>query len=253
MPSETSAPWAERLLLALHAALPATLLCMGLVHLMPPPGLAPLALRPAWPTWVSIGLWLGLSALIAKLHRRMGLWQAALRGTAAACVLAGVAGVALRTAQGIAFALALGALAAACLWLAANVGAHRVRAHPRQRGDGPRRTSLRAWRRFGAAWPFWMTAALWLVSFHGAHVLAREPQRGLGMWGMLVAFFLLLPAATLAPWLRRTSVGLAAVAAGLLGWLALRSASALPLGGMLLAMAVAVQAWRRRPARGDAA
>lgn len=249
MPSDTSASLAERLLLALHAALPATLLCMGLVHLLPPSGLAPLALRPAWPTWMAVGLWLGLSMLIAGLHRRMGLWQAALRGTAVACALAGAAGVALRTAQGITFALALGALAAACLWLAANVGAHRVRAHPRQRGDGPGRASPRGWRRFGAAWPFWMTGMFWLASFYCAHVLAREPHRGLGMWGMLAAFFLLLPAATLAPWLRWTSVGLAAVAAALLGWLALRSGAALPLAGVLLAAAVGVQAWRRRPAR----
>jgi hypothetical protein len=254
---EPKASTAERFLLGLHATVPAALLAIALVQLFPPPQLAAQSQRPLWVVWSLIGLWLGLSLLAAALlRRRLLLWRAALATSTLLLLAAAWAGLALHTAQAMTFALALvalGAACAACAALAPAIGPRRLREqHRRAHAKAPARHPSRPlWRRLLAGFPFWAAGGLLIEAFRLAHVVAREPQRGAGMVGMLLAFFLLLPAATLAPWLRRTAVMLAVVAAAAYAWLALRSQLMQWWIAMALSLVVALQALLRGPGRGN--
>jgi hypothetical protein len=251
--AERGTSMAERIFLGLHATVPAALLAITLVQLFPPPQLTSPALRPIWAEWGAIGLWLMLTVLVAALPRRMLLWRAALAVTAALLLAAAFAGAALHTAQAISFALALGLLGAACAALTPALGPHRVREHRRAAGGNaaPRRPVRPLWRRMLAGLPFWVSGGLLIEAFRLAHLVAREPQRSSGMVGMLVAFFLLLPAATLAPWLRRTPATLAIGAAAAYAWLAIRSDLMQWWAAAALSLAVAVHVLVR-PRAGEA-
>ncbi|MGR4869463.1 hypothetical protein ACIPRI_11430 [Variovorax sp. LARHSF232] len=221
---------AERLLLGLHASLPAALLACGLLQLFPPASWSAPAQRPLWAAWAGIGAWLALSLMLAALPRRLLLWRWALTLSAVLLLAAALAGTALHSAQALSFALALVLLGAVCAALAPALGPHRLREHWRAapspahaQKESARRWPLPAWRRLWRALPFWVAGGLLLEAFRLAHIVAREPQRGTGMVGMLTAFFLLLPAATLAPWLPRSTAALAVAAAALHAWLGLRS------------------------------
>lgn len=214
---------AERFFLGLHASTPAALLVASLLQLFPPAQLASPALRPAWLSWAAIGLWLILSLLLALVRRRLLLWRLALVATAVMLLAVAWAGAALHAALSVSVALSLGLIGAACAALAPAIGPHRVRQHP-QRAE--RRAHVPAqplWRRLWAGLPFWVAGGLLVEAFRLAHIVGSEPQRGSGMVGMLLAFFLLLPAATLAPWMRRTAALLAVAGALAYAWLAGRS------------------------------
>lgn len=93
---------------------------------------------------------------------------------------------------------------------------------------------------------FWMSAVLMVESFRLAHVVAVDPQRGVGMVGMLLTFFLVLPAVSLAAWFPRTAlVLLTLAAAGFagIGWLS--GLVQAPVAAVLLA-GLAATLWRRR-------
>ena len=79
--------------------------------------------------------------------------------------------------------------------------------------------------------PFWLCAALAVESFRLSHIVAVEPARSAGMLGLLLSFFVGLPAATVRTWAPRTSAllwllaglacaGLAAKAGLQQGWVA---------------------------------
>lgn len=67
----------------------------------------------------------------------------------------------------------------------------------------PPATSRASWWQRTTAWPHWpfvVVAALALESFRLGHIVATGAARPSGMAGLLVAFFLALPAATLRHW-----------------------------------------------------
>jgi hypothetical protein len=121
-----------------------------------------------------------------------------------------------------------------------------------------RRWPARALGRFGAPahLPFWLAGALAVESFRLAHIVATEPARSSGMLGLLLAFFVALPAATLRRWAPRTTVLLWALAAlaygglaakaGLAQWAVASAGCALAAGAPLLLRAR--RAPRLRPA-----
>lgn len=244
---------AERFLVGLHAGVPAALLAVSLLQLFPPSELSSPARRPLWAVWGLVGLWLAFTLLLALPARRFVLWRGALSLTSVWLLLAALAGMVLHSALAMPFALALGLLALACVALAPVLGPHRVREHHRHAAGNKlaprRRVAPPPWRRLLAGWPFWVAGVLMLQAFWFAHIVAREPQRGSGMVGMLVAFFLLLPAATLAPWLRRTAATLAACAAAVHAWLALHSELALWWAAAALSLTVVAHVLMRWPAR----
>lgn len=231
-----------RFLLSLFATLPAALVATMALHLAPPPGLPSLSQRPVWTTWALLGLWLLMAAALTWGARRAGhLWR--LSFAVLTVLLIGTAAYGLWHKQqqqptGIAMALALTSLA-----LAATLIARAIKEQPQGRrlatkhpaavaGSGsasadsnPKQQKPREslWRRAFASVPrhggFWIAGVLMLESFRWAHIVGVDPQRGVGMVGMLLTFFLALPAVSLSVWLPATAVVLLAAAS--LGFIAL--------------------------------
>lgn len=214
----------ERLLTSTCAAVAPALLLAGLLHLLAPAAWPALAQRPQWPVWALLVAWLLVSLLLAALPpvRR---WRAALVLTAVLAVMLGGFGAALASPLGPGMLVALALVAASCFALAAGLGRSCTKAGSAKAGSGKtmgpgrsRKAPLR--QRLLAAAPFWLAAIVLLESFRWAHVVAREPLRGAGMAGMLIAFFLMLPAASLQAWYPRTCAllwvvaGMALAAAG---------------------------------------
>lgn len=234
----------QRFFLALHATVPAALLVAVFVHLWGPAGLAPLAQRPVWTVWVLIAVWLLMSALAAWALRTLALWRVALGSTGALLAVAALTGLALGSALAPAMALSLAATGLACAGVAAFMGPQRVQQAHRRRGSRPSIAITPAAPRHvvshtGRPWPlaplahlpFWLCAALAVESFRLAHIVAVEPARSAGMLGLLLSFFVGLPAATVRTWAPRTSAllwllaglacaGLAAKAGLQQGWVA---------------------------------
>lgn len=261
--SAPAASFAVRCFLALHATVPAAVLVAVLVHLWPPAGLPPLAQRPVWAVWTLIATWLLASLLAAWALRHLALWRVSLGAAGVLLGLAGAAGLVLGAPLQWPMMAGLAALGSVLAGLAAAIGPARVQASRRNSGSHPihggghtpRRTMRWRWR-----WPstqtlsFWLAALLAVESFRIAHVVAAEPARSAGMLGLLVAFFLVLPAATLQAWWPRAAAVLAALASAALAWLAWRSDSVVWAGAaaLCLAMAIAVlhRPWRHRNAPG---
>ncbi len=266
----------QRFFLALHATTPAALILAVLVHLWGPPGLPSLAQRPVWAVWMLIGTWLLLSALAAWALRTLALWRVALGGAGALLALAGAVGLVLGSALASGMLTSLALVGAACVGLAAFIGPQRVQAprrkavrHPAAAAPGRsahpsthhpttqrRRWPARVLGRIGipAHLPFWLAGALAVESFRLAHIVATEPARSSGMLGLLLAFFVALPAAAVRHWTPRTALllwvlatlaygGLAAKA-GLDQWTIAAALCSLAAGAPLL-----IRARRRLRAR----
>jgi len=264
-PAAPNASFVVRCFLALHATVPAAVLVAVLVHLWPPAGLPPLAQRPVWAVWTLIGTWLITSLLAACALRHLALWRVSLGSAGGLLVLAGAAGLVLGTPLQWPMLASLVALGVVLAGLAAFIGPARVQANRRRDSNGRgahhhRRTTR--WR-----WPsmpctqtlsFWLAGLLAIESFRIAHIVAAEPARSAGMLGLLVAFFLVLPAATLQAWWPRAAALLAALAAAALAGLAWRSDTAqwattavwAAAAALCLAMGLAVlhRPWKYRAA-----
>ncbi|BEP93195.1 hypothetical protein GmRootA79_15790 [Acidovorax sp. A79] len=255
----------QRFFLALHATTPAALIVAVFVHLWGPPGLPSLAQRPVWAVWLLIGTWLLLSALAAWALRTLALWRVSLGGAGALLALAGAVGLVLGSALASGMLASLALVGAACVGIATFIGPQRVQAPRRKavrhqaaatpgRAGHPgthhttkrRRWPARVLARFGipAHLPFWLAGALAVESFRLAHIVATEPARSSGMLGLLLAFFVALPAAALRHWAPRTALllwvlatlaygGLAAKA-GLDQWAVAAALCALAAGAPLL-------------------
>lgn len=256
----------QRFFLALHATTPAALIVAVFVHLWGPPGLPSLAQRPVWAVWLLIGTWLLLSALAAWALRTLALWRVALGGAGVLLALAGAVGLVLGSALASGMLVSLALTGAACVGIAAFIGPQRVQAPRRKavrhqaaaapgRSAHPsthhhtakrRRWPARVLARFGipAHLPFWLAGALAVESFRLAHIVATEPARSSGMLGLLLAFFVALPAAAVRHWTPRTALllwvlatlaygGLAAKA-GLDQWAVAAALCALAAGAPLL-------------------
>ncbi len=242
----TPSSFVQRFFLALHATVPGAVLVAVLVHLWPPAGLPPLAQRPVWAVWTLIGTWLLVSLLAALALRNARLWRVSLAGAGMLLVLAGAMGLVLDAPLRLPMLACLVALGAACTGLAAAIGPARVQPARRSPASHAPRRGTR-WRWPGAqALSFWLAAALACESFRIAHVVGVEPARPAGMVGLLVAFSLVLPAATLQAWWPRAAAVLAALAALALTGLAWRSN--MPVWGVAaaLCMTMAIPVLRQR-------
>ncbi|MCW5222483.1 hypothetical protein D5041_02380 [Verminephrobacter aporrectodeae subsp. tuberculatae] len=211
-------------LLALHATTPAALSAAVLLHLCAPAWLPPLAQRPAWAVWALISAWLLMSALAALALRPLALWRVPLRCAAAFLALAGALGLVRGAALAPAMLASLATLGLLCLGIAACIGPRRqARRVPASR----RKTARRSWHQRCAQavahGPFWLTGLLALESLRLAHLVSTGPARASGMLGLLLAFFIALPAATLRVWAARSAGVLWSLAALAYGGLALKT------------------------------
>lgn len=235
-----------RFFLSLFAMLPAALLAVMLLHLAPPPGLPSLAHRPVWTAWALLGLWFLMSVVLAwRTQREVRRWRISLGTLAVLLAAAAAYGLWHRQPMALAVALSLGGLAVAALVMGCA-----IKAKPPARRAGPKRTKVD---HVGPAAPasasaelivgaprsggavgrrvlehllrhggFWLVGILMLESFRLAYVAGVDPERGVGMVGMLLSFFLVLPALSLASWLPGIAAVLIAVAVCCflaLGWL----------------------------------
>lgn len=260
-PAAPNASFMVRWFLALHATVPAAVLVAVLVHLWPPAGLPPLSQRPVWAVWALIATWLAASLLAAWALRHLALWRVSLGSAGALLGLAGAAGLVLGTPLQWPMLASLLALGAVLAGLAAFIGPARVQANRRRDSGGGshgthhnqhhhhRRTARWRWRRPAMpstpstqALSFWLAGLLAIESFRIAHIVAAEPARSAGMLGLLTAFFLVLPAATLQAWWPRAAAVLAALAASALAGLAWRSGMVVwgIAAALCLAMGIAV-------------
>lgn len=249
-PATVPAPsFVVRCFLALHATVPAAMLVAVLVHLWPPAGLPPLSQRPVWAVWTLIGTWFAASLLAAWALRHIALWRVSLGAAGVLLALAGAAGLVLGAPLQWPMLASLVALGLVLAGLTAFIGPARVQAHRRRDSGGnhaPRRATRWRWRRPAKpstqALSFWLSGLLAIESFRIAHIVAAEPARSAGMLGLLLALFLVLPAATLQAWWPRAAAVLAALAAAALAWLAWRSGMAVwgIAAALCLAMGIAV-------------
>jgi hypothetical protein len=265
-PAARNASFVVRWFLALHATVPAAVLVAVLVHLWPPAGLPPLAQRPVWAVWTLIGTWLLASLLAAWALRHLALWRGSLCAAGALLGLAGAAGRVLGAPLQWPMLTSLVALGVVLAGLAAFIGPARVQAN-RRRDSGGKSTHHNHHHRRATRWrwlampstqglSFWLAGLLAIESFRIAHIVAAEPARSAGMLGLLVAFFLVLPAATLQAWWPRAAAVLAALAAAALAGLAWRAGTVVEwatavwatAAALCLGMAIAVlrRQWKHR-------
>lgn len=242
-----------RFFLSLFATLPAALVTLALVNLFPPENLPSMAVRPLWLVWTLLGGWLAMSVLLALVQPVVAMWRAALFFTGVLLVLAAPCGVQLGVAQRVGFAVALSVLGAGCIVLALAIGEHRVRRSKRSRRNSAEGIAVTA-RSAGylRSLLFWLAAGLFVEAFRLAHIVNVEPLRGSGMVGMVVALFLLLPAATLRGWLPRSAATLLTCAGVVYVVMAIKSGLMQWWGGALLSFGLSLAVLRQPSLQDDA-
>lgn len=165
--------------------------------------------------WLFILLWLLLTTLAAQAKQPVSVWRRGLYGNAAGSATVALSGLLLHSPQS-------GAMAAACAVaaLACSAGAMALPladATPVRTPARARRAGLL--RRCISGLPWWVLAACFVESFRIAQT--GGDGRGAGHTGMLIAFFILLPALSLVTWFRGPARLAWLIGSTLLGWLAL--------------------------------
>ncbi|WP_338797809.1 hypothetical protein [Acidovorax sp. DW039] len=257
-----------RFYLALHAFVPLALAASMALHLAPTPAhWAALAQRPVWTVWALIGFWLVVSALAAALQP-VALWRMALWAAGAMLLALGLAALPLGAALGGSMLGGLLACAFGCVAMGLAIAPARVQVkvpRPVQRAPraAPPAQALTAetaahrplWHRIAPLhhlaqwmrwphWPFVVVAALGIESFRLAHVVGSGIARPSGMAGLLVAFFLALPAATLRHWWGRWAAALWLLAG--VAYIGLAFKSGLPQWPVAAALCLWQPAWALR-------
>lgn len=202
--------------------------------------------------WVYLGL-AGLITLgVARLTTPVPAWRLGLALVAAAMLGAALAGGLRLGASplGLTMAAALIAVAVFCAFVATRLGEDRVKRvrAPAARSDaaaaraapppGPARLAVQQ----ALRWLAWV--ATMVEPFRLAHLDGGKAVVGVGHVGMLLGFFLMLPAVSLRAWYPRTATALWLAGAAGLGALAW-PAGQWPLGLVALAAVAAWPAWRR--------
>lgn len=254
----------HRFYLSLHATLPAALLLAVLAQWWAPGWLPSLAGRATWTVWLFLFLWVVLSALAGASLRAARLWRGSLCLAAGLLWSAGLVGWLKGPALTGWVSVGMALVGLAFVALARVVGPGRVRADKPPRGAAKGRAGpatvrsepafthrmgqwARVWLCEPRYWSFHLAGVLACESFRLAYVVGSEPARSSGMAGLLIAFWIGLPAATLQSWLPRTALALG-LAAGL-GYAGLALKSGLPqwhVAAGLCACLVVHAGWRAR-------
>lgn len=205
----------DRIMAALLTAAPTALLLCAATSLWLGRRLELLPGNQGLGPWLFIVFWLLLTTLTARATQPVLVWQRGLYGNAAGSATVALSGLLLHSPQA-------GAMAAACsiAALACSAGATllpRASTAPVRAPARARSTSLL--RRCMNGLPWWVLAACFIESFRIAQT--GGDGRGAGHTGMLIAFFVLLPALSLVTWFRGPARLAWLIGSALLGWLAL--------------------------------
>jgi len=197
--------------------------------------------------WLFILLWLLLTTLTARATQPVAVWRRGLYGNAVGSATVALSGLLQHSPQA-------GAMAAACAVaaLACSAGAMLLPRASTASARAParaRRTGLL--RRCMNGLPWWVLATCFVESFRIAQT--GGDGRGAGHTGMLIAFFVLLPALSVVRWFRGPALFVWLIGGALLGWLGIEAdrpilavlalmalLCARPLGGRALPAAGAV-------------
>jgi hypothetical protein len=186
------------LLDAAQAAVLPTLFAMTLLQQLSLPVLAPMHTLPRWLAGACVVVWLCLTLALARVGSARKRWVLVLMGSAGAAALA--AALALVRHGSVADALGWSMVAVVLAGLGVLVARWRTKpVRVAQRRTAPRAASATGW---AIAIGYGVCAALFIDGF-ARSLAAPGATRGAGMLLMLVTFFLLLPAATLASWYPR--------------------------------------------------
>ncbi|WP_430434883.1 hypothetical protein [Methyloversatilis sp.] len=237
----------DRIIAALLTAAPTALLLCAATSLWLGRRLELLPGNQGLGPWLFIVLWLLLTTLTAQAKQPVSVWRRGLYGNAAGSATVALSGLLLHAPQA-------GAVAAACAiaTLACSAGAMllpRASAASARAPTRARRTGLL--RRCMNGLPWWVLATCFVESFRIAQT--SGDGRGAGHTGMLIAFFVLLPALSVVRWFRGPALFVWLIGGALLGWLGIEAdrpilavlalmalLCALPLGGRALPAAGAV-------------
>lgn len=180
--------------------------------------------------WALIFCWIGTSILFAVIKRPVAAWRAALLSSAGVLIVGGVAGTYSNAPHNIEFLLSLFLIAALLLATAYLIGEDKVKRPKMTATTSPTSGSIIKARAIQIDSERWLRVALYLwtaivfiESFRLAHVIATDPHRGVGMFGMLVSILLLLPAASIVTWWPRVASLLFSISAAIFVWAYTRS------------------------------
>ncbi|GGC11883.1 hypothetical protein GCM10007205_21250 [Oxalicibacterium flavum] len=186
----------ERAMTGLHVALTAALAAMAVASVLLGADFELLAARQGNGAWWFIGIWLVLSALIAVLPGSIVQWRAGLCVSAAALLVAALAGLWRGAPHAMAMGIALLTLAAILVF-----SAWQLRARPHKPAHLARSDARPAdWKR-RLCW--WIVVLCMAEAFRMAQLGAGNAVKGAGSFGMLLVFFVLLPALSVSTWFPR--------------------------------------------------
>lgn len=194
----------ERAMTGLHVALTAALATMALASVLLGADFELLAARQGNGAWWFIGIWLVLSALIAVLPGSIVQWRAGLYVSAAALLVTALAGLWRGAPHAMAMGIALLALAVILVFSAWQLRArpHKPARAVASKAAHPASSDARPvdWKR-RLCW--WIVALCMAEAFRMAHLGAGNAVKGAGSFGMLLVFFVLLPALSVSTWFPR--------------------------------------------------
>lgn len=244
---QPAASWVERALIGLHCGAVAALALIASLAVWLGRGLELLPQNRGGGPGAWLAAWLGLALLIGLPRRARAAWRLGSLLCAGGWLLAAAAGVARGSALAVSGGALLLALGCAALALGLREGAPPVSATPSAR-SAPRPPLVqraaqrdRGARERVATWAPW---GLWLVSFvvcFAAAATGAGAARATGHAGMLLCFFVMLPALSLRPWFPRFAAAAWLLSALLLAALGVHAALwitgliALPVAGCVLA------------------
>jgi hypothetical protein len=203
------------LLDAAQAAASPALFAITLLQHIEVPVLTPMHTLPRWLAGAWVVVWLCMTLLLARVESGRMRWVLALHASALAAAVAAL--LALARGGWTAGALGWAVIAAMLIGLGLLVSTWRTRPTRSSTRPPVPRSLPRPPRTWTGAIGYAVCAALFIDGFWRSLAPPGE-ERGAGMLLMLIAFFVLLPAAAVATWYPRTArvgwiIGAAAAAA----------------------------------------
>ncbi len=216
--------------------------------------------------WVLVFCWLAISLLIALIKRPVTAWRAGLYSSACVLFIGGVAGILSSAPHSEIFLLSLCLLAISLIATAMMIGEDKVK-RPKDKPvaaftsvvdvvptddiSSPAKSyveSILSAATFNAKrWLYYFlfgwAALVFVESFRFAHIIAVDPHRGVGMFGVLIAILLLVPAASIVTWWPRAASVLYAVALGIFVWLYTRADLAQLIVAVVISSILVVTTW----------
>lgn len=227
----------------LHVGLAIALATLALMSILLGADFELLTARQGSAAWWFIVIWLATSLVIAVLPNTLIMWRVGLFLSAATLIATAIAGILVAARLGWMLAIALFLLAALLLFAATRLKARQRNVATPTIGKTICSSSINWPRRLS----WWVLSICMLEAFRMSYTGAGDVIKAIGCAGMLIAFFLMLPALSLSTWYPRFSAAtwiLSALSFATLAWL---SASLVIWSAAALCMLCAMLMLRLNP------